>query len=237
MTLSRELRLAPANVHRRHDVIEQVRRDAARVVPVLSETEEPVSVTLSFVRRAGHIFQSIKSSPFPPVRHQRRRPVPFTPFRVAMVRTLASSGSVPASRLRSPSSPYATGRRKWFKNRLAGRASSHQHSIDELFGFIDRVAHGLLEINVLARIHGGQRDRCMPVVRRGDYDCVYIFLGQQFAVIEIPFYAILLRMSVAALRVDIANRGDTAQIVALARFIELAWQRKTRARRRRLHQH
>ena len=39
-----ELRLAPTNVQRRHDVIKEVGGSATRVIPILAESEKPVCI-------------------------------------------------------------------------------------------------------------------------------------------------------------------------------------------------
>ena len=58
--LGRELRLAPADVHRRDDVIEEVGRDAAGVIPVFAETEEAVGIPGALgCAGPSHIFQSM----------------------------------------------------------------------------------------------------------------------------------------------------------------------------------
>src|ERR1039458_4393861 len=40
----RELRLAPADLQRRHHVVEKIGRDAAGIIPVLAETEESIGI-------------------------------------------------------------------------------------------------------------------------------------------------------------------------------------------------
>src|SRR5947209_20060936 len=50
--LVRELRLAPADLQRRDNMVEQVGRNTAGVVPVFAETEEPVRVPGPFWRRS-----------------------------------------------------------------------------------------------------------------------------------------------------------------------------------------
>src|SRR5947209_4354795 len=49
--LRRKLRLTPADVHGRDYVVEKIRRDAARVVPVFAEAE--VAVGIPCMRRRG----------------------------------------------------------------------------------------------------------------------------------------------------------------------------------------
>jgi len=62
----RELRFIPANVQRRDDVIEQIGRDAAGVIPEFAEAEEAIRIKRPLGALPSHIFQSMKSSPFCP---------------------------------------------------------------------------------------------------------------------------------------------------------------------------
>ena len=76
--LVRELRFAPADVHRGHHMEEQVGGDAARIVPILAEAEEAVRVEGTLGSRAQpHLPIDVVLTLAVGARFGFDRPVPF----------------------------------------------------------------------------------------------------------------------------------------------------------------
>ncbi len=92
--------------------------------------------------------------------------------------------------------------------------------VDQLPGFLVGVAHRLFKIDVLAVVHGVERDLGVPVVGRGDDDGVHVAALQHLAVIEIAFAVVFFGRRAFALFVDIADRDDLAGVVGVAVVME-----------------
>src|SRR5262245_44232289 len=182
--LVRELGLAPADVERRDHVVEEVGRDAARIVPVFAEAEEAVGVEIPFRGAAQPHFPVDVIIAFalgPGVRIDL--PVPFTFDRVAMIGPLAH--------YQLADHPVLDGLAGLPPLVAGGRLRADLHDavrglcrLIKPLGLLDGASHGLFAINVLAGLHRLDGDRRVPVVRRGDDHGVDVLAGDHFAVIE-----------------------------------------------------
>jgi len=219
----RELRLAPADLQRRDYVIEKIGGDAAGIVPVLAETEEsigvvgplgrgpqpcfPVDVILTLAVRAGFLVDG---------------PVPLALIGVAVIRALAhdhlADHAVGDGLACLPPLVAGSGLRAHLEDALG-----LLHGTDQLLDLLIGMAHGILEIDILAMIHGIEGDFGVPMVGRGDDDCIHVRTVQDFPVIQVAVALETVRLRLLALFVDIADGHDLAGIVVLlTEMVELS---------------
>src|SRR5581483_5368027 len=207
--LVRELRLAPADVERRDDVIEQVGRNAARVVPVLAEAEETVCVVRALRRRTEpHVPVNVIVAL--PLRAGvlSNRPVPFALDRIAVVRPLAHqqlSDHAVLDRLAGLPPLIARSRLRADLDDTVGSFGG----LVKTLRLLDRFGHRLFAVDILARLHRLNRNRRMPVVGGRDDHDVNVLARDHFAVIEGGELGLALLFGlVQALAVNVADGDD-----------------------------
>ncbi len=87
------------------------------------------------------------------------------------------------------------------------------------FDLLVGVAHRLFAVDILAGVHGFERDLRVPMIRRGHHDRVDIGLVQQFVIIEITLGLELVGRFALPLLVDVANGDNLAAVVVLVSVI------------------
>src|SRR5580704_8782094 len=166
----RELSLAPTDLQRRDDVIEQIGGDAAGVIPIFPEAEEAIAIIGTLRRRAEPglpvdvvVALALRTG----FGVDRPAVVPLAADRVAMVGALAhdhlADHAVGNGLARLPPLVAGSGLRSDLENALG-----LFYRVDQLLDLLVGVAHGLLEVHILAVIHGVESDLGVPVVRGGD---------------------------------------------------------------------
>ena len=84
---------------------------------------------------------------------------------------------------------------------------------DHGFAVLDALHHGLFAVDVFAGVHGVDRNLRMPVVGRGDDDCVDVFARQHFAIIASREQRIAVNL-LGAIQPALVNVGDRDQLDA-----------------------
>src|SRR5690606_27647297 len=87
------------------------------------------------------------------------------------------------------------------------------HSLHKPPRLIHGMAHRLLEVHVLALVHGLERDLGVPVIRRRDDDCIDVAPLQDLAVVESTEALEGFFGSCDPLLVDVASGNDLAAVV------------------------
>src|ERR1039457_6273949 len=184
-------------------------------VPVLAEAEEsigivgplgrwpqprfPVDVILALAVRAGLCVDG---------------PVPLALVGVAVIRALAHDHlpdhAVGDGLAGLPPLVAGSGLRTHLEDALG-----LFNRVDQLLDLLIGVAHGLLEIHVLAMIHGIEGDFGMPMVGGGDNHSVYVGAVDHLPVIQVAIALEPRRFRLLALFVNVADGHHRASIVVL----------------------
>ena len=222
--LGGELRLIPADVERRDDVVEEVAGDTEGIIPVLAEAEEAVGIPGAL---GGEL--ELGAQPHIPIDEivalgiragaGLDGPVPLALGAVAVVGTLAhdhlADHAVGDGLLGLPPDVGGSGLRADLENSLGLFHGGYQ-----LAGVFVGVDHGFFEIDVLALVHGVHGHLAVPVVGGGDDDRVHIALVEEFAVVQVALHVEFAGHHLLAFFVDIAGGDDLAGIVLLAEGVE-----------------
>jgi len=209
--------VAERQVERRHDVIVQVGSDTARVIPIFPEAEEAIGVERA-CRGGAQPLLPVDEVVALAVRAGCRidGPVPVAPGIVAAIGALGGhhlSQHAAADNVADlvPAGPGSALHAYLYDALQLPRAQV------QLLGFFERVSHGLFDVHVFAGSHGGLRDRCVPMVGRGDENGVDVRALEQLPMMQVGFGADgFLRCPIEPLPVDIADRHD---LYVAARFL------------------